>query len=159
MTAQAAHFLALTVEGHLRHTMRRDDGSWTAWGNVEQMIGSPGGALVHVDCASVAGELNVCVVLDSGELRHTIRRHDGSWTSWGNVEQMTGPTRGELVQVACTGVDGELHVIGVFGEGTLRHTIRRHNGTWTPWGDVERLTGEAGNLRSVSVAGVGAGTP
>jgi hypothetical protein len=97
-------------------------------------------------------ELHLTGVSSDGHLWHTIRRGDGSWFGFGDVESQTGD-RGSFTDVDCAGVNGELHVCGVTTDGHLWHTIRRANGSWFGFGDVEGQAGDRGSFKTVSVDG------
>lgn len=132
--------------GRLWHTIRQSNGSWLAWGDVENAAGERGFISDH-DAAAVAGELHVCGVSVQGALPfhsftlyHTIRHTNGSWEPFGNVERVASDPAGVFQTVGCTGVNGELHVCG-YSDGRLYHSIRRVNGSWTSFGDVFRVAG------------------
>jgi hypothetical protein len=45
-----------------------------------------------------------------------------------------------------------LHVAGVTEDGRLWHTIRRADGSWTQFGDVEAQAGDRGRFVRVGIA-------
>ncbi|MCC6604754.1 MAG: hypothetical protein IT327_16210, partial [Anaerolineae bacterium] len=144
------HLCAVTTDGHLWHTIRRTDGSWYLFGDVEGQTGDVG-LLVSVDCAAIAGELHVCAVASDGRLWHTIRRADGGWYPFGDVEGQTGD-RGQISKVSCAGSSAGLHVCAVSSDGRLWHTIRRPDGGWYPFGDIEGQTGDRGSFVDMDCA-------
>jgi hypothetical protein len=97
------------------------------------------------------GVLQLAGVTRDGRLWHTIRRADGSWTGFGDVEGQAGD-RGRFVDVDCAGMGDALHLAGVTQDGRLWHTIRRVDGSWTPFGDVEGQAGDRGLFVNVGVA-------
>jgi hypothetical protein len=96
-----------------------------------------------------SGELHVTGVTNDGHLWHTIRRMDGSWFQFGDVESQAGD-RGGFTDVDCAGINGGLHVTGVTNDGHLWHTIRRMDGSWFQFGDVESQAGDRGRFRAIS---------
>lgn len=136
----------------LWHTVRRNNGAWTSFGDVEGQTGDRG-SFVCPSGVGVGGELHVCGVNSVGRLWHSIRRADHSWTRFGDVEGQAGD-RGIFVYVSNAGIDGELHVCGVNSNGHLWHAVRRTNGSWTPFGDIEGQTGDRGFFTSLDCAHV-----
>jgi hypothetical protein len=150
------HVLAVGQNGGLWHTIRRADGSWVAFGDVKAQAGDRG-SFTHVAVATRPTnfpegvpqeyETHVCGVTSDDRLWHAIRRNNGSWTQFGDVEAQAG-NRGGFSSVDCAIADtgderGVLHVAGVAGGAGSRlwHTIRRNNGSWTQFGDVEAQAG------------------
>jgi hypothetical protein len=138
---------------HLWHTIRREDGTWFPFGDVEVEAGARG-TMVDVDLQNIGAEIHLCAVNSLGNLWHTIRRQDGTWFPFGDVESQAGD-RGTLVRVSVAGVNDELHVCGVTSDGNLWHTIRRQDGTWFPFGDVKQQAGDRGSFVEVDCAGIG----
>lgn len=152
------HLAGVTEDGHLWHTYRGP--SWTPFGDVEGQTGDVG-FIVDVALVNFFAQLHLCAVSSSGRLWHTIRQEvGGSWTPFGDVEGQAGE-RGQFVRVGTTeaaiGPNGssQLHVCGVSADGRLWHSIRRGNGTWTPFGDVEGQAGNRGDFVGVDCAGIG----
>ena len=96
------HLSGVTNDGHLWHTIRHTDGSWSPFGDVEVPAGDRG-KFINVSCAEVGGELHVCGVTDDGHLWHTIRHTDGSWSPFGDVEGPAGD-RGYFKAVSLAGL-------------------------------------------------------
>jgi hypothetical protein len=149
------HVCVVTTEGRLMHTIRRAGGSWLPFANVAEQngglgvvlvpIGLPGGMVGPVAASTTAdGELHLCAAWWDGRLLHTLRRADGSWLPFGFVEEQTGDISTAVSATASTAVDGELHLCVVTTDGRLLHTIRRTDGSWLPFGDVEGQTGPIG---------------
>jgi hypothetical protein len=138
--------------GQVWHAVRRGDGSWTTFGDVEGQAGERG-ALARVGVAGLAGELHVCALTGAGPLWHAIRRADGSWTAFGDVEGAAGE-RGTIRAVGCGAAGGQLHVCAVTSAGRLWHAVRFPSGDWSPFGDVEGQTGDRGTITDTACAGV-----
>jgi hypothetical protein len=143
------HVCAVPKDDRLMHTIRRADGSWLPWGDVEGQTGDIGQVQRVAASATVNGELHVCAVTQDGRLTHTIRRADGSWLKFGDVEGQASDI-GKVAHVAVSETaSGELHVCAVgldplTSASRLMHTIRRADGSWSPWGDVEAQTAPIG---------------
>ncbi|HKP58473.1 MAG TPA: S8 family serine peptidase [Polyangiales bacterium] len=150
---RVVHVAGCTADGNLWHTIRRQDGTWFGFGDVEGQAGERG-LLRDVDAQSIGRDLHLGAINGQGRLWHTIRRSDGSWQAWGDIEGQAGD-RGEFRRVALGSAGSELHVCGVTTDGHLWHTIRRSNGAWTGFGDIEGQTGDRGNLRDVDCAAIG----
>ena len=69
------------------------------------------------------------------------------------MESQTGD-RGTFQRVSTGQTGGALHVAGVTSGGRLWHAIRRVDGSWTSFGDVEGEAGDRGSFVTVSVDGL-----
>jgi hypothetical protein len=122
----------------LKHAIRRADGSWTAWGDVNAVVGNPGAVKKAVMCSQPDG-VHVLVLTWSNALYHTIRFNNGAWQSfgWGDVRGAAG-NRGTVLDVACSSDWPERQVqFGIVtSDGKMWHTIRYADGHWAPFGDV-----------------------
>lgn len=149
------HLGALTsdiwgINGTIWHAIRHADTTWTPLGNVNQVVGHAG-SFSQVALAEVAGELHLAG-LDGSTIWHAIRHVDGSWTQFGNVNKVVGSPGGGYVWVALAGVNNELQLVGVDGQGMSWHAIRHVDGSWTPFGDVMGAVGSPGtHLFSVAL--------
>lgn len=149
------HVCAVTQGGGLMHTLRRADGSWLKFGDVEGQAGNIPVVTSTAASAAANGDLHVCAVTTAGRLMHTIRRADGSWLPFGDVETQTGPlgaAAGQVRQVAVSArANGLLHVAVLAQDGAdlrLSHIVRRADGSWSNFGDVEG-PGQAGPAGAV----------
>jgi len=93
--------------------------------------------------------------LDDGNLYHTIRWANGYWqTGIGDVRAANN-TSIKMYETAGAVVDGELHVLGVDGNGGLWHAIRRGDGSWTGFTGVFPFAGNPGRVEKVTAGSVG----
>lgn len=139
------HVCATNDAGRLWHTIRRADGSWTAFGDVRAVTGGSG-FFADVACASPrAGELHVCGLLQGGAWWHTIRAPDGGWLPFGDVVAAAGGVAANSAfwsVAAGAGSSRDLHLCGsvttrsgtvVSTDKSLFHTIRAVDGSWRPF--------------------------
>src|SRR5439155_786900 len=86
-TAGETQYMFATADGHLWHTIRHADGSWTRLEDVQGQFAIPG-AVTTVAAASdgAAGETQYMFATADGHLWHTLRRADGSWTGLEDVQ-------------------------------------------------------------------------
>ncbi|BCJ40706.1 hypothetical protein Aiant_13630 [Actinoplanes ianthinogenes] len=153
------HVVGLTNDGKMWHTIRHADGSWTpAFGDVKGQESNDPGHFTAVGCAGVNGELHVVGLTDDGKMWHTIRHADGSWQPFfGDVKGVESNDPGYFTSVGCAGVNGELHVVALTGDGGMWHTIRLAGGTgWQPFfGDVKGVeSNDPGYFTATGCAGV-----
>src|SRR6266566_3620513 len=132
--AQPAHFVGVTADGKLWHTIRQANGMWQAFGDVAAQAGQVG-AFSSVATAFDGGSLHVVATTKDGRIFHTIRYPNGSWQPFGNIASQAGP-RGAFSDVGVTLTGGNLQVVGTTTDGNFWHAIRRPDGTWLPFGDV-----------------------
>jgi hypothetical protein len=151
-------WLFTTADGHLWHTLRRQDGSWTGLGDVNGQFAIPGPvAAVSAAGDGVSGETQFMFTTTDGHLWHTMRRANGTWTGLGDVNgQFAIPGPVAAVSAAGDGVSGETQFMFTTGDGHLWHTLRRQNGSWTGLGDVEGVFAIPGPAAEVAAA---MGTP
>ncbi|MFD0526029.1 hypothetical protein ACFQ1I_00280 [Kitasatospora arboriphila] len=84
---------------------------------------------------------------------HTVRNAGGSWSGWGDVQNVTGPLA-TVTTTAIASVGGELQLVAVAG-GKAYHTIRNTAGSWASWGDIAQAAGATGPISGVTLAGEG----
>jgi hypothetical protein len=147
------HVLAIDDRTNVWHTIRHTNGQWKEFSDIIVETGNKG-VLTSIACANVNNELHVLATEDlifsqnGCELWHTIRHTDGHWDLWENVIAYTG-IKGVLKSVACTNVNGELHVLVTDNGGNLWHTIHHTNNQWDAFEDVKGQTGCGGIIKSV----------
>jgi hypothetical protein len=72
--------------GHLWHTMRNANGTWTGLGDVNGQFAIPGPVAAVSACGDGnSGETQFMFTTTDGHLWHTMRRANGTWTGLGDV--------------------------------------------------------------------------
>ncbi len=141
----------VTDDGGLFHAIRASDGTWSNWGNIENVAGAIENGVFNVTLAGIGSQLHVVAMSSSGEVYHAIRRADATWQRFRKVAAFANyfPS----VAISAANVGGELQV-GFIDDNpqTVRHTIRRTDGTWTPVAAVP-TTGLTGTPGIVVLAG------
>jgi hypothetical protein len=104
------------------------------------------------------GNLQVVAIVNE-RIYHRIRYTNGSWSSWGGLDELGAVTS---VAGAIDRDNAILHLTAVMG-GKAYHRIRNADGSWTAWGglslgsgDVTSVTAAAdknGNLQVAAIAG------
>ncbi|GIH20070.1 hypothetical protein Raf01_82420 [Rugosimonospora africana] len=76
------------------------------------------------------------VSIAGGQLYHTVRNVDGTWTGWQPLDAggLSGAGAATSVTDATDG-SGNLQVVAVIG-GTIYHRIRYTDGSWSGWGSL-----------------------
>jgi hypothetical protein len=172
--AEGLHVIATVKEGldlsGLYHTIRRPNGAWTLFGNVNTQTGYRG-PYRSIGMSSGTAGMHVCANSSDGKIWHSIRSSNGTWTRWGDVKAAAGNNPGVFQSMDCaistrwvglTLVE-ELHVVAnIASRGGTWHTLRRSNGTWTPFvrvdttgvaaitDEIDVSTDSSGNLHLVS---------
>jgi hypothetical protein len=144
------HIITSFGNGDPVHRFRNGtDGSWTPFSAIPSQSGPTG--IVRVAAASVNSQLHVfAATRDSGDLYHTVRNGDGTWwNSWKLVR-----TFASIDHLATTRVGTTIDT-AIVSNGEIVHAIRSSGGTWTGWGNIEGAAGEVGNIREVTLAGIG----
>src|SRR6266700_550437 len=156
-TAGETQYMFATADGHLWHTLRRADGSWTGLGDVQSQFTIPGPVMVVAATGDgTAGETQYMFATADGHLWHTLRRADGSWQGLGDVQsQFTIPGPVTAVAAAGDGTAGETQYMFATTDGHLWHTLRRADGSWQGLGDVQSQFAIPAPVRVVAAAGDG----
>jgi hypothetical protein len=130
-------FMFTTQDGHLWHTLRRSDGTWTGLGDVNAQFGIPGPVGPVAAASDNSDNVQFMFVTSDGHLWHTLRRSNGTWTGLGDVNaQFTIPGPVRAVTGTASDNPGETEWMFTTDDGHVWHTLRRANGTWTGLGDV-----------------------
>jgi hypothetical protein len=119
-------FVLTTADGHLWHTLRRADGTWTGLGDVEARFGPGMVAVAAVAAADVtSGETQFMYVRQAnGDLMDASRYADGTWAV--NLDAGLA-VPGPVAAVAGTGsAPGDTQFVFTTAGGHLWHTL---NGT------------------------------
>ncbi|TWP54008.1 hypothetical protein FKR81_00065 [Lentzea tibetensis] len=150
----ALHVVAVVGGEHVLHTVRSPNGAWTPLHNLEVFAGQVSG-VVDVAAAGFAnGEFQLSISLTDGRLLHTLRRIDGSWTAWGDVEAATHTNPGAPRSLAATSIDGTMHLVADYGPNDIRHTVRYTHGGWEPLRNINQENqGNTGVLADVAASG------
>jgi hypothetical protein len=145
-----AQFLFATEDGHLWHTVRRPDGSWSGLGDVNGQFAIPGPVRTVAAASSAPGEAQFLFATEDGYLWHTVRRPDGSWSGLGDVSgQFAIP--GPVSAVAATSSAAhQAQFLFATEDGRLWHTIRRPDGGWSGLGDVNGQFAIPGPVQAVA---------
>src|SRR5437763_829486 len=118
-TAGETQYMFATADGHLWHTLRRADGSWTGLEDVQGKITIPGAVRVVAAAGDgTAGETQYMFATADGHLWHTMRRADGSWQGLGDVQgQFAIPALVRVVAAAGDGTAGETQYFFATADG------------------------------------------
>jgi hypothetical protein len=85
------------------------------------------------------------------QLSHTIR-FPTSWQPWGDATAVVGALPGVVYDIAAAEVGGDVHYVAATNLG-LFHSIRfSASPSWQPWGDIESVVGNPGDVRTFGVA-------
>jgi hypothetical protein len=135
-TAGAVHVAVTALDGEL-HIFGADEGGTTLYHTVRGVQGAwqlrwkalrNFGRITQIATTRVGTTIDTAVVAD-GKLLHAIRKADGTWTGWGNIESAAGDIE-NLLHVALAGIGSQLHVLAVNGSGEVYHAVRRVDATW-----------------------------
>ena len=155
--AGETQYMFATADGHLWHTLRRADGSWTGLEDVQGKITIPGPVTAVAAAGDgTAGETQYMFATADGHLWHTLRHADGSWQPLGDVQsQFTIPGPVTVVAATGDGIAGETQYMFATADGHLWHTLRRADGSWTGLEDVQGKITIPGPVTAVAAAGDG----
>jgi hypothetical protein len=154
--AGETQFMFTTADGHLWHTVRRRDGSWTGLGDAQAVLAVPGPVTAVAGTGGAPGETQFMFATGDGHLWHTLRRADGSWTGLGDVQAQFGVPGPVVAVAAANGGAGETQFMFATRDGHLWHTLRRADGSWTGLGDAQAVLGVPGGVGTMAAAN---GTP
>lgn len=138
------------------YTTRHQDGTWDLMTALIELKPDPTGQMLRVACASVLQDVHIVSVEIGDRLRHITRDHNtNGWSDFVDVKSITG-NPGTVAGVAATNCADELHVVlTTNAPDNWRHSIRRANGSWQPFGDIWGATNGARGPGFSSVACAG----
>ncbi|MFF7176950.1 hypothetical protein [Streptomyces sp. NPDC008121] len=151
----SAQILVYGADGRMRLGIRAADGSWSPW-SVVAGVNAPDFAGPALSIAALPnGDSQIAAIGNDGNIWHTLRRGDGTWSGWGTPAGVSGGAMGASA-VALTGLpDGSAQVAAVGRDGYVHHAARHADGGWTPFlrvGGVRGAAGFAGD--QVGIAGL-----
>jgi hypothetical protein len=133
------HVIAVTSAGGIRHAVRTNT-TWSGFGDVES-AGAAGelGTISRVAVASGRAGLHVVALnSDNSKLFHTIRASNGSWLSWGNINNVIGNLGSHTsVGLAESNIEDAIFLCTTTSDGKAWLTSR--NGTSGVWSSVTDL--------------------
>ncbi len=94
------------------------------------------------------------IVNGGGDVFHSTRNSQGSWTGFGNVEAAAGNIGG-VQAIADAGINGDTHILAVGGNGAINHTIRHNTGSWDNFTDIGPQTNQLGSVTKLSAVSIG----
>ncbi|MGW1642688.1 CHAP domain-containing protein [Streptomyces lavendulae] len=125
--------------GDLFHAMRLADGSWE-W--FAPLNGANGASFFNASQESIAatpdGSTQTLATGNDGNLYHTVRYADRTWSGWGKVDGYgAGATGFATRDQAITGMsNGDAQVMAIGNDGKIYQNARYKNGTWQGWSPV-----------------------
>jgi len=142
------------------YTTRHQDGSWDLMTALIELSPNPTRQMLRVACASVLQNVHIVSAELDGRLLHITRDHTTNhWSDFIDIKSLTG-NPGVVAGVAAANCANELHVLlSTNAPDNWRHSIRRANGTWQPFGDVWGATNGSHGAGFSTVACAGCEPP
>jgi hypothetical protein len=123
--------------------------------DVREEAGDPG-FLIEADLAfdaNTSGGLFACATTDLGEIVYTVRPDGGKWAPFADLKSKAGDPGFVLHASAASfstgGSERRVHVVVVTDTGGLFHTIKKPDGSFTPFEDVKALATDPGPVATV----------
>jgi hypothetical protein len=165
-TDGVAQLLAIGGDGLLSHRLRYVDGTWTNWAIVPSLNG--GGQVAAKRCAiAVEGPhvgflAQVCVIAsDTTYLHHMVRLNNGLWTDLQKVPgrpNTSGMLAKEVAVATC--YDQQYALVAVVDVNQrVQVTLRRPNGQWDAWAQVNLPQRQGVSLSAQFISLVGSPDP
>ncbi|MFF5707234.1 transglycosylase family protein [Streptomyces sp. NPDC012794] len=124
--------------GDVYHASRMTDGSWTSF---QPLNGYGGAAFFNASQESIAatpdGSTQTLATGSDGNLYHTARYSNGTWTAWAPLPGYGGAAAFGAKDQAITGMgSGDAHVMAIGNDSKIYQNTRFKNGTWAGWTPV-----------------------
>ncbi|GAA3378439.1 hypothetical protein GCM10017750_28240 [Streptomyces racemochromogenes] len=124
--------------GDVYHAIRATDGSWTPF---QALNGYAGAAFFNASQESIAatpdGSTQTLATGNDGNLYHTARYTNGSWSGWAALPGFGGAATFAAKDQAMTGMgNGDAHVMAIGNDGKIYQNTRFKSGTWAGWTGV-----------------------
>jgi hypothetical protein len=130
-TTGELHVVGTTYsDSKLWHAIRRANGTWSYFGAVPAPYPGAVFSSASVSVNSATDELHLAGVTPDGNLWHTVRQANGTWSPF---VFLPGQGPGSAVSIAANPSSGELQLVTFQAGYYLWHTIRRADGTWLPY--------------------------
>jgi hypothetical protein len=124
-------FMFTTNDGHLWHTLRKADGSWTRLGDVASQFAIPGPVTAVAGTGGAPGETQFIFTTSDGHLWHTLRKADGSWTGLGDVASQANVPEASATVAAADAGSGETRFMYTNAkDGYLYDASRLADASW-----------------------------
>ncbi|MER8188556.1 transglycosylase family protein [Kitasatospora sp. NPDC094015] len=125
----------VSAAGDLFHATRLVDGNWTAFSPLNGYAGATyfNGSQEAI-AATPDGSTQTVATGSDGNLYHTARYPNGSWTGWAPMDGYAGATRFAAQGAAIAGMpNGDSQVMALGRDGKIYHNARYKAGTWQGW--------------------------
>ncbi|WP_308072750.1 transglycosylase family protein [Streptomyces bambusae] len=124
--------------GDFYHAIRQVDGSWTGFKPLGGYDGAPFfNGRQEAITATPDGSVQVLGTGSDGNLYHTARYSNGSWTGWGPLDGANGAARFGARGQAIAGMpNGDAQVMAIGNDGKIYHNARFKSGSWQGWQQI-----------------------
>ncbi|MCB5170182.1 CHAP domain-containing protein [Streptomyces bambusae] len=124
--------------GDVYHATRLVDGSWESFAALN---GYEGAAFFNASKASITstpdGSTQTLATGKDGNLYHTARYEDRTWTGWAPLNGVDGAARFSAKTQAIAGMpNGDAQVMAVGNDGKIYHNARFKSGSWQGWQQI-----------------------
>ncbi|MFD8954718.1 CHAP domain-containing protein [Streptomyces xanthophaeus] len=124
--------------GDIFHATRLPDGSWEGF---QPLNGANGATYFNASQESIAatpdGSTQTLATGNDGNLYHTARYPDGTWTGWGALQGHQGAAKFAAKGQAIAGMpNGDAQVMAIGNDSKIYHNARFKDGNWQGWQPV-----------------------